>query len=125
MPTYPHQVGCREICDHTADACIRVGLRPGDRESGAGHRRTGFDYTVPCAPIVCNPLGYRKEATRVSNVRENPIFFPHKIIDVPPGAETSNWRTIVAADYHRYDSCYENSFSPLSGHAAAKEQPDD
>lgn len=100
--------------EHTADACIRFELRPGDRESGAGHRRTGFDYTVPCAPIVRNPLGYRKEATRVSNVLENPIFFLHKIIDVPPDAETSNWRAIVAADYHRYDSCYENSFGPLT-----------
>ncbi len=69
--------------------------------------------------------GYRKEATRLSNIFENAIFFPHEIIDVPLGAETSNWRAIVASDNHRYDSCYENSFGPLTGHAAAKEQPDD
>lgn len=62
-----------------------------------GHTHTGFDYTVPGARtrVVCNPLGYRKGAARVSNIFENPVFDPYKIIDIPiahrpiPGALSS------------------------------------
>ncbi len=65
-----HRTSCRlqrDMRPPTA-ACIRFGVRSGDQEFDAGHRQTGFDYTVPCAPVVCNPLGYQKESTRVSNI---------------------------------------------------------
>lgn len=49
-----------------------------------GHTHTGFDYTVPGTNtrVVCNPLGYRKDKARVSNIFENPVFDPYKTIDI-------------------------------------------
>jgi hypothetical protein len=49
-----------------------------------GHTHTGFDYTVPGTNtrVVCNPLGYRKGAARVSSIFENPVFDPYKTIDI-------------------------------------------
>ncbi|MDH2092579.1 hypothetical protein N5K21_28125 [Rhizobium pusense] len=50
-----------------------------------GHTHTGFDYTVPGARtrVICNPLGYRIGAARVSNIFENPAFDPYKTIGIP------------------------------------------
>ncbi|ANL87080.1 metallophosphoesterase [Rhizobium phaseoli] len=50
-----------------------------------GHTHTGFDYIVPGSRtrVVCNPLGYRKSAARVSTMFENLVFDPYKTIEIP------------------------------------------
>lgn len=40
-----------------------------------GHTHTSFDYNIGNCRVVCNPRGYY-------DVEENPIFEPHKIIEI-------------------------------------------